>query len=418
MGDTGIFSEKGGLPRAGGGRWEGHRPIFGKRNKSHPQGGPVRPFPAIQRTIPHLAAGSRGRRVDTSIIIPSYNDGPLLARCLDSLLHLEAPAGSWEVVVALDGSRDGSDALVRRGLGGGAAGPLDALVERGAWAGLPLRLLALPTNRGRSAARNAAVAAARGEWLCFLDADLRVGPTWLACLAACCRDERDVAVGEMVYESAATEQPDPAVLVGDAAADARRRRGLKRYQRYLETRGPWKHRLKDEMPARYFYTCNARVHASLLRAAGPFDERLRGWGGEDIDMGLRLGEAGGRLVPCPRARALHAQERSFAAHCANLEALGRVGLPLLVERHPGLAGMLQLDRLAPASAGGRPQPLLVAARALGLHHVLVALEATGLPFPDKLYDLTVYLHYAGAYRGQALDARRPATASLAKENRP
>jgi hypothetical protein len=48
----------------------------------------------------------------------------------------------------------------------------------------------------------------------------------------------------------------------------------------------------------------------------------------------------------------------------------------------------------------------------------VALEATGLPFPDKLYDLTVYLHYAGAYRGQALDARRPATASLAKENRP
>jgi len=356
--------------------------------------------------------------VDTSIIIPSYNDGPLLARCLDSLLRLEAPGTTWEVVVALDGSTDGSASLLRRGLGQPAQGPLDALAESGRWAGLPLRLVELPANRGRSAARNAAVAAAQGVWLCFLDADLRVGPSWLASLAACCQDERDVAVGEMVYEAVATERPDPAVLAGDAAADARRRRGLKRYQRYLETRGPWKHRNHAEMPPRYFYTCNARVHASLLQAAGPFDERLRGWGGEDIDMGLRLGAAGGRLVPCPRARALHAQERSFAAHCANLEALGREGLPLLVERHPGLAGMLQLDRLLPRSAGGRPQPLLVAARALGLHHVLVALEAAGLPFPEKLYDLTVFLHYAGAYRGQALEARPVPAAGLAKENRP
>ena len=356
--------------------------------------------------------------MDTSIIIPSYNDGPLLARCLDSLLHLEAPAGSWEVVVALDGSSDGSSALLRRGLGEAVSGSLDAHVATGQWADLPLRVVELPVNRGRSAARNAALAAARGEWLCFLDADLRVGPRWLDGLAACGRAERDVAVGEMVYESLTSAEPDPAVLEGDPIADARRRRGLKRYQRYLETRGPWKYRQRGEMPARYFYTCNARVHASLLRAAGPFDERLRGWGGEDIDMGLRLGAAGGRLVPCPQARALHAQERPFAAHCANLEALGREGLPLLVERHPGPVGMLQLDRLLPRAAGGRPQPLLVAARALGMHHVLVAMEAAGLPFPEKLYDLTVFLHYAGAYREWMLDVRSTAAAGLAKEKRP
>jgi GT2 family glycosyltransferase len=359
--------------------------------------------------------------VDSSIIIPSYNDGPLLARCLDSLCGLQAPAGSWEVVVALDGSRDGSAAMLGRGTGTEASGPLDACVERGRWTGLPLRVVELPANRGRSAARNTALAVAQGEWLCFLDADLRVGPWWLSRLSACSRSGRDVAVGEMVYEPATEREPDPAVLEGDPGADALRRRRLKRYQRYLETRGPWKFRQRAEMPARYFYTCNARVHGDLLRAAGPFDERLRGWGGEDIDMGLRLGRAGGRMVPCPAARALHAQERAFAAHCANLEALGREGLPMLVERHPELVDLLQLGRLQPRRAGGRSQPLLVAARALGLHHVLVALEAAGLPFPEKLYDLTVFLHYAGAYRDQALGAGPVAggdTANPAKENGP
>jgi len=357
--------------------------------------------------------------VDSSIIIPSFNDGPLLARCLDSLRGLQAPPGSWEVVVALDGSSDGSAAMLRRGAGADSTGPLDTCVAQGSWSDLPLRVVELPANRGRSAARNAALAAARGDWMCFLDADLRVGPSWLGRLSACSRSLREVAVGEMVYEPATELGPDPAVLDGHPLADALRRRRLKRYQRYLETRGPWKFRARDEMPARYFYTCNARVHRALLAAAGPFDERLRGWGGEDIDMGLRLGKAGAKLVSCPSARALHAQERSFAAHCANLEALGREGLPLLVERHPELVEMLQLDRLKPRPAGGRSQPLLVAARALGLHHVLVALEASGLPFPEKLYDLTVYLHYAGAFRDQARSAGPVAGATAvhpAKEN--
>jgi len=350
--------------------------------------------------------------VDYSVIIPSYNDGPRLARCLDSLCRLTAPAGSWEVVVALDGSTDGSRELLERGrrcdAGGatGLAGGLDSLVAAGAWSALPLRVVDLPENRGRSAARNAALAVATGRWLCFLDADLRVAPDWLRALADCARDPEVVAVGEMVYEARPDEEPGAALLAGEPGAEAERRAALRRYQRYLETRGPWKYREQAAMPARYFYTCNSCVHRSLLEAAGPFDERLRGWGGEDIDMGLKLEAAGGRLVYCRRARALHAQERSFARHCQNLESLGREGLALLVERHPALLGLLQLDRLLPARLGGRPLPALILARALGLQRLLVWLEALGLPFPERLYDLTVFLHYAGGYRERALGRTR------------
>lgn len=347
--------------------------------------------------------------MEISVIIPSYNDGPLLARCLDSL-RAQDHGLPWEVVVVLDGSRDGSRSMLERGRGGAGGGPLDSQVEPGAWRDLPLVVVELPENRGRSAARNAALAAARGEWLLFLDADLRVGPDWVRRLRACQPDPFVVAVGEMVYDNQPRGVGEMALLAADPAAERRRRAGLKAHQRYLERRGPWKFRDQPAMPPRYFYTCNSSVHHGLLAQAGPFDERLRGWGGEDIDMGLRLGEKGGRLVYCREARALHAQERSFATHCANLERLGREGLNHLVERHPELRRDLQLDRLLPAAEGGRGAGLLGLAWRLGLHRLLVRLEACGLPMNEPLYNLAVYLHYAGGYRDS-----RPWTADRVKD---
>jgi len=196
--------------------------------------------------------------------------------------------------------------------------------------------------------------------------------------------ERVVAVGRMAYEIL-----DPA---GRALP-------LRRYQNYLQTRGPWKYRRREEMPARYFYTCNSCVHRGLLERAGGFDERMRIWGGEDIDMGIRLGQAGAKMVFSPQARAWHAQERSFRAHCRNLERFGRKVLPLLLKKHPWLREELRLDRLLPAEAGGRPSQLLRLLSGLRVERLMLAWEelSNGLFFTDRLYDLTVFLHYAGGY---------------------
>lgn len=310
-----------------------------------------------------------------SVVIPSYDDGAKLARCLDSLSRLEAPEGGFEVVVALDGSRDGSRELLARGAGADASGPLDARVRPGAWSGLELQVVELPENRGRSAARNAALERARGEWLLFLDADLAVRPGWARALRASQDDANTVSVGGMVY------------VLEDGLGG---RLPLKRYQHYLQTRGPYKHRADVSMPARYFYTCNACVHRSLLEAAGGFDEGILGWGGEDIDMGLKLGEAGATLVYCPEATAEHAQERSFRAHCGNLRTMGREILPRLVERHAGLAADLRLPSL-----GERGSPLLRLALRLGVHRAMLLWEEAtdGLGFSDRVYDLCVFLHY-------------------------
>jgi GT2 family glycosyltransferase len=335
-----------------------------------------------------------------SVIIPSFNDGVLLARCLRSLNALSSSRDSFEVVVTLDGSWDGSSELLARAVGKDISGPLDAHMERGELKTLPLRVLELEKNQGRSVARNAAMKTASGETFLFLDADLRVGSNWLNHLLSAQKNSSCVPVGEMVYEMGLRDSvhglPNPDLLLPTPAAESQRVKGLARYQRYLETRGPWKFRDEAEMPPRYFYTCNSCVHRELVNQAGLFDETLRGWGGEDIDMGLRLAQAGGRLLPCPKARALHAQERPFKGHLANLASFGETILPYLIDKHPELYEALALHRYG---ASGVLATSFRIAHTLGLHRFLAQVEAAtnGFAWTDRLYDLTVFLHYAGAW---------------------
>ena len=83
-----------------------------------------------------------------SVIVPVYNGERFLAAALGSVVAQDyAPL---EVIVVDDGSEDGSAAIARSFTGVG--------------------YLYQP-NQGPSAARNAGIAAARGEFIAFLDAD-------------------------------------------------------------------------------------------------------------------------------------------------------------------------------------------------------------------------------------------------------
>lgn len=90
--------------------------------------------------------------IAASIVIPVHDAGRHLARCLDSAASQMLPG--VEFVCVDDGSADGSaEELSRR-----------------AREDARFRVLSQPC-RGVSAARNAGVAAARGEWVLFMDAD-------------------------------------------------------------------------------------------------------------------------------------------------------------------------------------------------------------------------------------------------------
>jgi len=107
---------------------------------------------------------------------------PLLALsvvvpCLDAVATLPAQLaalaaqrydGDWEVIVADNGSSDGSRAVVES---------FAARFRR-------LRLVDASDRRGRAHARNAGAAAACGDALLFVDADDEVAPGYLAAMAA------------------------------------------------------------------------------------------------------------------------------------------------------------------------------------------------------------------------------------------
>lgn len=89
-----------------------------------------------------------------SFIIPAYNAEPYLKECLDSIERLDMQGRGYEVIVVNDGSTDGTAAL----LSNYQKGHADIVVLT-------------QDNKGLSAARNEGMRVAKGEYLCFVDAD-------------------------------------------------------------------------------------------------------------------------------------------------------------------------------------------------------------------------------------------------------
>jgi glycosyltransferase involved in cell wall biosynthesis len=99
-----------------------------------------------------------------SVVIPVYNVREFLPECLASVAaSVRRAAADVECLAIDDGSTDGSGAW------------LDAAVRDYEW----LRVVHVP-NGGVSAARNAGLDAATGDWILFVDADDFVRETWLS----------------------------------------------------------------------------------------------------------------------------------------------------------------------------------------------------------------------------------------------
>ena len=97
-----------------------------------------------------------------SLIIPVHNVASYLRECLDSVLA--QTYADWEAICVDDGSSDDSGAI------------LDSYKVRDA------RIKVVhKRNAGVSAARNDALAMAKGEYVCFLDGDDVLSTKWLSC---------------------------------------------------------------------------------------------------------------------------------------------------------------------------------------------------------------------------------------------
>lgn len=124
-----------------------------------------------------LSADSAG--LDLTVVVPYYNPGEALAPNIRRLLDvLGSSSLAFEVIAVSDGSTDGSEATIRD-LEGDA-----------------LRHVVLAVNQGKGAALRVGLAAGRGRYLGFIDADGDLDPQLLkAFLALVDLYQPDVVVG-------------------------------------------------------------------------------------------------------------------------------------------------------------------------------------------------------------------------------
>lgn len=183
-----------------------------------------------------------------SAVIPTYNYGRFIARAVTSVLGQSYQA--VECIVVDDGSTDDT-AEVLRGFG------RDVTVVR-------------QTHRGVSAARNAAIAVARGEYIALLDGDDEWHPDKVATQVRRLAAAPDLGcVGSGLVHVAANGRRD--VISG-------RRNTLDR------------RRVLRDVALRRYWIGGSGSGAVMRRAAldrvGPFDEQLAA--AEDWDMWMRF----------------------------------------------------------------------------------------------------------------------------------
>ena len=126
-----------------------------------------------------------------SVVVPVFRAEATLRRAAESIREQSEP--SWEAVLVDDGSPDGSAKIARS---------LASEDPR-------FRVLSHPENRGTHEARRTGVAAARGEWILFLDPDDRLAPGLLERLRRrIAADPADILRFDFRYEDSQPVDPD------------------------------------------------------------------------------------------------------------------------------------------------------------------------------------------------------------------
>jgi GT2 family glycosyltransferase len=203
--------------------------------------------------------------VSVSVVVAVRNARATIAACVESLLALDP--GAIELIVVDNGSTDGTREMLD-----GHGGRVTVLHEG---------------RRGAGAARNAGIAAARGQVVAFTDADCVVDPGWLGNLVGALADPQVGAVGGTIV---AADPTNPIERYGEAIHD---------HRRAIEVFKP-----------PYAITMNWASRRAVLQELGGFDERfLRG---QDVDLSYRILQSGRTLAFAPDAIVRHHNERTLS----------------------------------------------------------------------------------------------------------
>jgi len=253
-----------------------------------------------------------------SIVVPTLNRRDSVLRLLRALHSQSASPSTFEAIVVVDGSTDGT---------------LEAV--RAHDAPFALRAIALPPS-GRARARNEGVRDAAGEIILFLDDDMEPAPGLVA--EHLRRHDAPDVLGVVGSVPLVVPPGAPPIVRYRAAVFSRK---LDR----LASRS-------DRLAFGDVYSGNLSIRRDRLLRAGSYDETFDAYGHEDYELALRLGRDTGRFVYSDEALANQYYDKSLRGLAADAQSEGRTAV-LFCRKHPEVLASLTLGRFGNRSRGAR-----------------------------------------------------------------
>lgn len=285
--------------------------------------------------------------MDVSIVIVSYNSADWVERCLAALARHSSI--EYETIIVDNASPDGSGKRLQ-GLDGA-------------------RLLQRGRNSGFSVAANEGAAAARGDYLLFINPDVSACGDLPGGLSAYLRDHAEVgAIGPRLLN------PDGSLQLSCRSFPSHRTALFNRYS--LATRllpgnrfsrdyllSDWGHEYMREVD--WLSGACLMLPRRVFAALGGWDEGFF-FSAEDVDLCRRLRDAGLRVVYDPQVTALHAIGASSRTLPNRIILARHAGMWRYYRKH--LRGGRMLDAVTLSAIGLRCLAQLVGHNAAALTH--------------------------------------------------
>ena len=248
-----------------------------------------------------------------SVIIPTCFGGNLLRRCFRSILE-NGPKG-LQIIIVADGNPD-----------------LTGILEECSHAH-SLEVVRVNPSQGFCHAVNRGLAKVQHDWVQLLNDDAFVKPGWFPPLLEAAKDSRIAAVAPLIL------QDKPGDLV-DSAGDTVHIWGRirKRYRDKAANQVP-----KRIHPVLACGGCAGFFRVSALSQIGGWDENFIAYF-DDIDVSLRLREAGWEIVCQPEAVVVHSGGQSYGPPKGDLLQLQARNEEWIFLRYPSNVSMAKWSR--------------------------------------------------------------------------
>ena len=233
-----------------------------------------------------------------SIVIVNLNGKHHLSECFKSIQELNYPKDKIELIVVDNGSKDGSVELIQNKYS-------------------YIKLLKNTKNEGFAKPSNDGARAATGEYVAFLNNDMRVQKNWLIELVNSLRTNNAQCAGSVILNW------DGKLL--DFAGGGVNFIGLGFQDDFKKPIKEMESKLKEDKPL--FFACGGAmlVNKEMFLFAGGFDEDYFAYY-EDVDLGWRLRVLGCNIVLSVKSRVYH-------KHNSTSKTIASERIQLLFERN-------------------------------------------------------------------------------------